>query len=94
MTLKELKKRFCITEATDLGKHLVHFADEYSKTPVFVSEFVMRRKTTGKRAVRFRVYTSENNVKIAHALGFNPEVLREMVDIAALSAVRQVLDQI
>lgn len=91
MTLKEVKKMFCVTEFKDLGIHLVQSQSvPGAKYPAYVSEWVMRRKTTGNKTVRFRVELDEH----FGATATDPKLLREEVDRVALSVARQILDQL
>jgi len=100
MILKDLKKRFAVAEYNDLGLRLTsNPLYPALKNLAYVTEFVMRRKTTGKRLVRFRVYSDEwvvRNVKLPPEFDNDrlPQIIREVIEQAALFAVRQVLDQL
>jgi hypothetical protein len=100
MTPAEAKKCFAVAKWTDLGLHIINDPlRPKAQMPAYVSEFEMRRKTTGKRTVRFRVYSDEwavRNMKLPPQFdnGQLPQAIREMIDQAAVQAVRQVLDQL
>jgi hypothetical protein len=100
MTAKEAKKFFAVARFTDLGLHIINDPlRPKAQMPAYVSEFEMRRKTTGKRTVRFRVYSDEwllKNMKLPAEYDNNqvPRIIREVIDQAAVQAVRQVLDQL
>jgi len=91
MILKDLKKRFAVTEFQDLGLRMV--SDPLRpglKMDAYVSECVMRLKTGGSKTVRFRVYVDEKEIWKSKS----PQGYRSSHDLAALFAVRQVLDQL
>ncbi len=100
MTPEEAKKHFAVAKFTDLGLHIINDPlRPKAQMPAFVSEFEMRRKTTGKRTVRFRVYSDEwvlKNVKLPAEYDNDrlPQSIRDVIDQAAVQAVRQVLDQL
>jgi len=100
MTIDEAKKFFAVAKFTDLGVHMVNDPlRPKAVLPAYVSEFEMRRKTTGKKVVRFRVYSDEwavRNVRLPPQFDNDrlPQIIRDMIDQAALVAVRQVLDQL
>ena len=101
MTLKQLKRKFALLERNDLGQHfVVPPSSEHNnvRMDAYVTEIVMRMKTTGKKTVRFRVYTDMQWLILFATRGLdgmpNTQMIREAIELGAISAVRQVLDQL
>lgn len=91
MILKDLKKRFAVAEYNDLGLRVASDPRYPAiKNLAYVTEFVMHRKTSGKKEVRFRVYLEQKTLRDNP----KPGEYRESHELAAVFAVRQILDQL
>ncbi len=92
MTFDELEKRYGVTKHTDLGIRLEEMPQAYGM--YFVSQIEMNYGQKHNKSVRFEVKIDKALLDIITTNPNSVAQARELVEKEAISAVRQVLDQL
>ena len=92
MIFNELKKRYGVTKHTDLGEQLEEVPQAYGM--FYVSQIEMNYGRKHNKSMRFEVKIDKALLAIITTNPNSAAQARELVEKEAISAVRQVLDQL